>query len=67
MGMLWHCEPEAHFEKLRAYETGAYTWMEYDAVLEGDGGEEVRGARVFVWASDANDEELKDGVFDFKW
>jgi len=66
-GILWRCESEAHIERLKEYETSAYTWRECDAILEGDGGEEVRRVRVFVWASDANDEELKDGVFDFKW
>jgi len=67
-GMLWRCESEAHFEKLRAYETGAYTWMECDAVLlDGDGEGIVRGVRVFVWAGNTNDEELEDGNFDFKW
>jgi gamma-glutamylcyclotransferase (GGCT)/AIG2-like uncharacterized protein YtfP len=35
MGTVWEVTSEAHFDRLAAYETGAYRWNECNAVLEG--------------------------------
>ncbi|KAH7072163.1 hypothetical protein BKA63DRAFT_544536 [Paraphoma chrysanthemicola] len=77
-GVVWHCEREEDFDRLVAYETGAYTWCECECGVEvagggggggvGGGGEFFRGVRVFIWGGDGQSAELEEGSFDFvRW
>ena len=81
-GVLWQCTSGAHFDRLAAYETGAYTWEECAAVLKhdsreneieaGEGEEEeeeeeiIEGVRLFVWAGEEKSTELEEGGFDLE-
>ena len=64
VGCVWEVSSEEHFERLAAYETAAYTWVECAAVLED--GAVLRGCRTFCWAGKADSEELEDGHFDLQ-
>ncbi|KAH7382248.1 hypothetical protein BKA66DRAFT_586123 [Pyrenochaeta sp. MPI-SDFR-AT-0127] len=64
LGTVWKIDSEAHFERLQAYETGAYKWLECDATLEN--GEVLKDCRTFCWAGDSNSKELEDGSFDLR-
>lgn len=59
--MVWKCEEEAHFLRLKSYETQAYTWC--FCVAELDNGTMVQGTRTFIWAGEPDSEELMDGSF----
>ncbi|KAF1949804.1 hypothetical protein CC80DRAFT_579576 [Byssothecium circinans] len=62
VGCVWEVTSEDHFERLAAYETAAYRWVECDAVLED--GAVLKGCRTFCWAREPDSSELEDGSFD---
>ncbi|KAH8722362.1 hypothetical protein GQ44DRAFT_711951 [Phaeosphaeriaceae sp. PMI808] len=61
-GVVWRIESEAHFKRLQAYETNAYTWLVCDVELSD--GEVLEDCRTFCWAGDPDSGELVDGRFD---
>lgn len=63
-GVAWHMSSQAQFQRLEAYETTAYRWLECAAML--DDGEVIPDCRVFCWAGDPNSQELDPGSFDFE-
>jgi gamma-glutamylcyclotransferase (GGCT)/AIG2-like uncharacterized protein YtfP len=63
-GTVWKVNSEAHFLRLAAYETAAYTWCECTVAL--DNGEIIPGCRTFCWAGDANSKDLEEGTFDLE-
>jgi gamma-glutamylcyclotransferase (GGCT)/AIG2-like uncharacterized protein YtfP len=63
-GFVWEVDSEEHFERLAAYETAAYTWVECEAVL--DEGTVCKDCRTFCWAGNADSNELEDGCFDLE-
>jgi gamma-glutamylcyclotransferase (GGCT)/AIG2-like uncharacterized protein YtfP len=64
VGFVWEVDSEKHFERLAAYETAAYTWIECEAVL--DDGTARTDCRTFCWAGNADSNELEDGSFDLE-
>lgn len=63
-GYVWEVTSEDQFERLAAYETTAYRWVECDAVLED--GAVLKGCRTFCWAGAPDSRELEDGNFDLE-
>jgi len=63
-GCVWEVTSEDHFERLAAYETSAYRWVECDAVL--DDGVVLKECRTFCWAGEPGSRELEDGHFDLE-
>ena len=64
VGSVWAVTSEEHFERLAAYETTAYMWVECEAVLED--GTAIGLCRTFCWAGEADSKELEDGKFDLQ-
>ncbi|KAF2280538.1 uncharacterized protein EI97DRAFT_430243 [Westerdykella ornata] len=64
-GTFWEVTSEAHFLRLEAYETSAYTWCECDVELSD--GAVLHNCRTFCWAGDPESEELEEGSFDLEW
>jgi hypothetical protein len=65
VGVVWEVRSEAHFLKLAAYETAAYTWCECVAELQT--GEKLSNCGAFCWADNPTSKELEEGSFDLKW
>ncbi|KAF2761508.1 hypothetical protein EJ05DRAFT_496421 [Pseudovirgaria hyperparasitica] len=63
-GVVWKVDSEKHFERLAAYETSAYDWLECEAML-GDGTVLPR-CRTFCWAGRPDSNELEEGHFDLQ-
>jgi len=63
-GTVWKVEEEAHFLRLSAYETGAYTWCPCE--IELSSGDVLGGCRTFCWAGDPNSRDLEEGKFDLE-
>lgn len=64
IGSVWEVTLEDHFERLAAYETAAYTWVECNATLED--GTVLQGCRTFCWSGSPDSKELEDGSFDLE-
>ena len=62
-GVLFLVETPEQWERLKEYETNAYTWCDCDIKLES--GKSV-GGRTFIWRGDPNSKEIEDGDFDFE-
>jgi hypothetical protein len=62
VGRVWRVASENHFDRLAAYETTAYDWIECDVVLAD--GQALRECRTFCWAGKPDSRELEDGSFD---
>ncbi|CAO2653501.1 Nn.00g029120.m01.CDS01 [Neocucurbitaria sp. VM-36] len=60
-GTVWKVDVEEHFDRLAAYETAAYEWVEVEATLED--GMVLGGCRAFCWAGRRDSKELEDGGF----
>jgi len=56
-GRVWKVDSEEHFNRLAAYETAAYTWIECEV---------IEGCRAFCWAGHPESTELEDGSFDLE-
>jgi gamma-glutamylcyclotransferase (GGCT)/AIG2-like uncharacterized protein YtfP len=63
-GVIWKVDSEEHFERLAAYETSVYDWIECDVTLEG--GTMLPGCRTFCWAGRPDSNELQEGHFDLQ-
>jgi len=61
-GTYWKCDQEDHFQRLKAYETNAYSWCFCDA--ETEDGKVLKGCRTFCWRGNPESDELEDGKFD---
>lgn len=66
LGSVWELTSEDHFDRLAAYETAAYRWIECDAVLEDADGATLQRCRMFCWAGEPDSKELEDGTFDLE-
>jgi gamma-glutamylcyclotransferase (GGCT)/AIG2-like uncharacterized protein YtfP len=64
-GTVWEVTSEAHFRRLAAYETSAYTWCECNVVLE-DGESLSNDCYTFCWAGNINSRDLEEGEFDLE-
>jgi gamma-glutamylcyclotransferase (GGCT)/AIG2-like uncharacterized protein YtfP len=63
-GTIWKVDSEEHFDRLAAYETSAYDWVECDVTLED--GSVLLGCRTFCWAGRPDSNELEEGRFDLE-
>lgn len=64
LGSVWEVTLEDHFQRLAAYETAAYTWIECEATLEDN--TVLKGCRTFCWAGSPDSKELEAGSFDLE-
>lgn len=61
--MEWEVQTEEQYQRLRNYETSAYTLCFYDIDLAGGG--RVEYVRTIRWARDPDYRELEEGAFEF--
>lgn len=63
-GSMWRVNSDSQFQRLKEYETAAYTWCACD--IELSSGEILSGCRTFRWAGDPDSKELEEGTFDLQ-
>jgi hypothetical protein len=63
-GTVWKVDTEEHFNRLAAYETSVYDWVECDITLEDS--TVLPNCRTFCWAEIPDSNELEEGSFDLQ-